>query len=67
MMNASSERDTIEVLAMELWKARGRRDGFSDEDWFEAARQLRDRSGDAPPDAAVHTVNTPPADASGPI
>jgi hypothetical protein len=34
----------IEALAFELWQARGCPDGSSDEDWFNAARQLRSRA-----------------------
>lgn len=36
--------DDIAALAYELWQARGCPDGSPDEDWFEAARQLRSRA-----------------------
>src|SRR5277367_4608150 len=34
----------IEALAYELWEARGRPDGSPEEDWFQAAEQLRSRA-----------------------
>jgi hypothetical protein len=34
----------IAALAYELWEARGRPSGSSQEDWFQAAEELRSRS-----------------------
>jgi hypothetical protein len=34
----------IAALAYELWEARGRPDGSSQEDWFRAAEELRSRA-----------------------
>ncbi|HEY3742490.1 MAG TPA: DUF2934 domain-containing protein, partial [Bryobacteraceae bacterium] len=34
----------IAELAYELWESKGRPDGTADEDWYEAARQLRARA-----------------------
>src|SRR5579863_6265441 len=36
--------DELAKLAYELWQARGRPDGSSEEDWFHAAEELRGRT-----------------------
>jgi hypothetical protein len=34
----------ISALAYELWEARGRPAGSAEEDWFQAAKELRSRN-----------------------
>lgn len=48
-------QEQIEVLAYELWEARGCPEGSSEEDWFAAEAQLtwEDMDADAPASAAA--------------
>ena len=41
---AAFGHDDIAALAHELWRARGCPDGSPEEDWFNAARELRSRA-----------------------
>jgi Protein of unknown function (DUF2934) len=41
---AAFRHDDIAALAHELWQARGRPEGSSEEDWFHAAEELRSRA-----------------------
>jgi hypothetical protein len=41
---AAFGHDDIAALAYELWQAKGRPEGSAQEDWFQAAEQLRARS-----------------------
>ncbi len=38
---AAPSHEDIAALAYQLWIARGREEGATDEDWFEAERELR--------------------------
>jgi hypothetical protein len=40
---AAFGHDEIAALAHELWESRGRPEGSAEQDWFNAAQQLRDR------------------------
>jgi hypothetical protein len=40
--NPASLHDEIAMLAYALWEARGGGDGFSEQDWLEAERQLQE-------------------------
>lgn len=41
--SAEISTSDIAILAYQLWEERGRPDGSSEQDWFEAERQLRDQ------------------------
>jgi hypothetical protein len=40
--NAALLHDQITRLAYSLWEARGRGDGFAEQDWLEAERRLQE-------------------------
>jgi hypothetical protein len=41
---AAFSHEDIAVLAYQLWEARGRPEGSPEEDWFQAAKELRSRA-----------------------